>query len=340
MLLVPAWAAIALVCFEVPVRYDGLAALALATLYVLVGNAVQVGTRRLLRRPVVGHVRRNALPFLSGGLVLAAVGIGHGAGQDTAMAAGTLAAGAAFSALAFATFRGTVFLWGAAALAATAYVLAIDLAAFVPEGYRGVALAPGALVALALAALLRRRELPARGLLAALLGPRFDRPEAMATPFAAAALAATVAMPLWSLADGEILGWPLTWALAVSALVYAYLAATYRGPVWLLPALALGDLVYVRALADAGVGDSPGSTALSLVLPAIATALAGEIVWARAGRPRLLRGLPFAWSQPLHARGALLLRGGERDERDRRRHRTRRRGCLRCAARHGRAAPP
>ena len=149
----------------------------------------------------------------------------------------------------------------------------------------------------------------ARGLLAALLGPRCDRPEAMATPFAAAALAASVAMPLWSYAGGDPSSSALTWALALSALVYASFAAAYRGPVWLIPALALGDLVYVRVLSDAGVVDSPSSTALSLVAPAVAAVLAGEALWAREGRPRLFRGLPLPWAQPLLVHGALLLLG-------------------------------
>ena len=54
---------------------------------------------------------------------------------------------------------------------------------------------------------------------------------------------------------------------------------------WLLLALALGDVVYVRALIDGGVVDSTTWAAVTLVLPVAATAAAAELIWEREGRP-------------------------------------------------------
>ena len=308
VLLAPLWGLVALARFETPLEYYGPAAIALAFAYTVVGAAVQTGPHRVLRQPFAGAIRSQALPFLVAGFALAAFGLGHAVGQDRPLAAAALATGALYCALVFQLFRQTLFVWGVVAFAAAAYALAVPILGFVPSGYEGVALAPGIAVAMLLAELIRRRERPARGPAAGLFGSRLDRIDSRALPFAAAVLGAAVAAvaaPIWS--SGE--AWALTAGLAIAALTQLHFSTVYRGPLWLLPALALGDVVYVRALIDGGVVDSPTWAAVALVLPVVASAAVAEFLWEREGRPRAVLALPPAWSHPLHAHAAVLLAG-------------------------------
>ena len=305
VLLAPLWGLVALARFETPLEYYGPAAIALAFAYTVVGAAVQTGPRRALRQPFTGTIRSQALPFLVAGFALAAFGLGHAAGQDRPLAATALATGALYCALVFQLFRQTLLVWGVVAFAAAAYALAVSIVEFVPSGYEGVALAPGIVVAMLLAELIRRRERPASALAAGLFGSRLDHIDSRALPFAAAVLSAAVAAPIWSDGDGPA----LTAGLAIAALTLAQFAVVYRGPLWLLPALALGDVVYVRALIDSGVVDSTMWAAVALVLPVAVTAAAAEFVWEREGRPQAALALPPAWSHPLHAHAAVVLAG-------------------------------
>jgi len=215
-------------------KFYGLGLICLGYAYFALGEVMH-GWRARRPQPFEGWRWAYAEPFVVAAMAAVAVGLALTPGQGHEVIIAAFALGALFFLAPALLYREALFLYGTAALAPVAYVVALDLAGLEDRLF-GPALLPAVALYVAVSYALARGRPLVRTLdeAVAWLGE-------WEAPFLVPALIATVALPAVSAEDRIV----LFGTLAASALVYIYAAWRFRSPHWLHPAVwaALASLV-------------------------------------------------------------------------------------------------
>ena len=250
-ILLPALAILGMDRANAPPEYYGVALLGLAVIYGAVGLVWKPDDLGRLIRPQVGRAGSFVLPFFLVAFVLSAVGIGLSAMESNGIIVLTLAIGSLYYLLATIALRQTLLLYPVAALLSAAYGVGLTITG-VDSQYYGLLLLPGVVIVLAVALVLEGHPnryrfgswfLPLRSDQSSETHPKLSLLSPM-LPFALAAYAGSVAVPILSSSHG----WPLFWGLTSVAAIYGYSAWRFHTPLWSYVALLAAHIALVRLL--------------------------------------------------------------------------------------------
>lgn len=261
--------------------YYGVALLSLAVAYGVAGLVWRPDALELISKPQTGRPGSFTLAFLVVAFLVSSAGLGLATLESRPIIVAALSIGAAYYLIATIALRQTLLLYPSVGLLAAAYGVGLSLMDL-DEGYYGLAVLPGVVVALAAGLYINEYPQSLRSFSWFLKratsqqgsSRRVLDPYAPALPFFVIAYAGSVVAPALSFGYG----WQLFWGLVAVTAIYSYSAWRFYAPVWSYLALLAAHGAFLRLLFLLSPDSSMGEVG-AYWIPAVFL-VAGLGVWA------------------------------------------------------------